>query len=111
MEWLDSGAAFFVGIILRLAIPVGATILLVWFFRRLDERWQSEAEFQEAVMAKNPGCWKVNQCSASKMAKCQAYNDPSKPCWQHFRESNGRLQERCLGCDVFRKAPIPIPLS
>ena len=111
MEWLDSSVAFFVGVILRLAIPVGATILLVWFFRRLDERWQSEAELKEPVMAKNPGCWKVNKCSASQRAKCKAYADPSQPCWQHFRESNGHLQERCLGCDVFRKAPVPIPLS
>ena len=110
MEWMDSGIAIFIGVILRFAIPIGATILLAWFFRRLDERWQSEAEHQDPAIAKNPGCWKVNKCSDSQKAKCKAYADPSKPCWQHFREPNGNLQERCLGCDVFRKAPVPIPI-
>ena len=38
---------------------------------------------------------------------CAGYQS-EQPCWQAFREENGYLQERCLGCDVFQQAPIPV---
>jgi hypothetical protein len=25
-----------------------------------------------------------------------------------FRNRDGRLQERCIGCDVFRHSPVPV---
>jgi hypothetical protein len=25
-----------------------------------------------------------------------------------FRNKNGRLQDRCIGCDVFRHSPVPV---
>jgi hypothetical protein len=40
-------------------------------------------------------------------ATCVGYQS-EQPCSQAFREENGYLKERCLGCDVFQKAPIPV---
>ena len=109
MDSLDTLMVLVLGILVRFAIPIGVTAVLVWLFRKLDQRWQAEAELTtERVLPKNPGCWKINKCSAEDRAKCRAYKNPDKPCWQVFRDSEGLLQERCLGCDVFRKAPIPV---
>ncbi len=111
MEWLETVGVFLVGILVRFGLPIGITALLVWWFRQLDQRWQSEAELQRArVEVKNPGCWEINRCAEESRARCRAYANPDKPCWQVFRGTDGHLQERCLGCDVFRKAPVPIPV-
>ena len=41
-------AAVMVGLFLiRLGIPLAITILVTWALRRLDSRWQAEAELRE----------------------------------------------------------------
>src|SRR4030065_1762723 len=109
MDTLNVIFTFLAGIRLPLAIPVAITLVFIWLLRRLDERWQAEAKDEtELVQVRNPGCWKVNQCTEEMRAKCSAYAHPEIPCWQYFREQNhGSLQERCLGCKVFKEAPIP----
>lgn len=109
MDSLETLGVLVLGIVVRFVLPIGITALLVWYFRRLDQRWQMEAKLAaNRPMPKNPGCWKINKCSAEKRAKCRAYANPDKPCWQVYRTTDGLLQERCLGCDVFKKAPIPV---
>lgn len=109
MDALETFGILILGILVRFMIPIGVTALLVWFFRKLDQQWQEEAK-QASVQAmpKNPGCWKINKCSAEQRAKCLAYANPDKPCWQVYRGSDGLLQDKCLGCDVFKKAPVPV---
>lgn len=109
MESLQTLGIIALGIFIRFVIPIGVTALLVWYFRRLDQQWQEEAK-QASVQAmpQNPGCWKINKCSAEQRAKCRAYANREKPCWQVYRSEDGLLQEKCLGCDVFKKAPIPV---
>lgn len=116
MEWADSVVALGFGLLLRLGIPLLITVLLVRWLLRLDERWQTEAKAQRSntvstVQARNIGCWEIKGCTGEQLAGCQAHKNPETPCWQVFRASDGRLQERCLGCDVFRKSPVPIPLT
>jgi hypothetical protein len=109
MDSLDTIGVLVLGLVIRFGIPAGVTALLVWFFRKLDQQWQAEAKLTtEGVMPKNPGCWKVNKCSAEDRAKCRAYANPDKPCWHVLRDTEGLLQEKCLGCEVFRKAPVPV---
>ncbi|MGD8605421.1 MAG: hypothetical protein PVF49_12710 [Anaerolineales bacterium] len=98
------------GLLLRFGVPIAITALLAWALRRLDARWQLDAERQlaaQAAPAYNPSkpCWQVHQCSQEKRKDCPAYKDPNSPCWQHFRNSRGELPQRCLGCDVFKQAP------
>ena len=108
METITAVLAVIAGISLRLAIPVAITAIAIYFLRRMDTRWQAEAEEQLLQpMVEKPKCWEVNNCTAEMRATCAGYQS-EQPCWQAFREENGYLRERCLGCDVFRKAPIPV---
>lgn len=110
MDWLTGSLAIVLGILLRIAIPVAVTIILIVAFKRLDERWKEAADNdgRVTVQAKNIGCWEINQCPKELRAKCKAFSNQDKPCWQVFRRENGLLQERCLGCDIFKHAPVPV---
>lgn len=110
MEWLTTTFAMILGILLRIAVPILVTILIITILKRLDERWKQETDVEADQMAKarNVRCWDMNNCPADQLAKCKAYQDPNTPCWQVFRQENGRLQERCIGCDIFRHAPLPV---
>jgi hypothetical protein len=113
MEPITSTLIVFFGMLLRIGVPLGITILLVWWLRRLDARWQNESAAELAKYAlkkpRNAGCWKVNGCSPEKRAACKAFARPEIPCWQVFREENGKLLESCLSCQVFKNAPVPAP--
>ena len=116
MEWMDGVVTLALGLVLRLGIPLVLTILLVRWLRRLDEGWQAEAEAQRAqaegtTRPRNIGCWEIKGCAPEQKAVCQAFAHPETPCWQLFREGDGHLQERCLGCEVFKDAPVPVPIA
>ena len=107
METITAILAVITGIALRLAIPIGITAIAIYFLRRLDNRWQAEAKEQLLLpVVEKTKCWEIHGCTAEMRAACAGYQS-ELPCWQAFRKENGYLQERCLGCDVFKKAPIP----
>ena len=93
------------GFLVRLAVPIAATILVVFILRKLDQRWQTEAGLQPVSIEK-PECWKVKGCSPEQMKNCPAHQS-SLPCWQVNRLPNGYLNEECLSCPVFIEAPMP----
>jgi hypothetical protein len=104
---------FLLGMVVRLGIPVGITILLMRWLARLDARWQDEARHDARILAagtraRNTGCWDVKHCTPEQKEKCLAYARKETPCWQVYRRENGALRESCLGCVVFKEAPIPI---
>lgn len=110
MEWLPTTFAMILGVLLRIAVPILVTLLFITLLKWLDERWKREADpgAKFLVKVERPCCWEFNNCPEEKLAKCKAYQNADIPCWQVFREENGRLQERCIGCEVFRHAPIPV---
>ena len=105
METITSVLAIIAGLLLRLAIPIAGTILVVTLLRKLDARWQREAQLSPLPVAKIE-CWKVKGCTAAQKKNCTAASSPL-PCWQVFREPNGYMRERCISCEVFIDAPIP----
>lgn len=105
METLTSLLAIVTGLLLRLAIPIGGTIILVYFLRRLDAHWQAEAE-RLRVPVEKVECWKVKGCSEEERKNCVAASS-NLPCWQVHRQTNGYLQEECISCEVFINAPAP----
>jgi len=111
MEWLTTIFAILVGILLRLAVPIAITAGGVLLLKWLDERWKRDAGEVSALagLVKNIGCWEINRCPPEQRARCTAYAHPEIPCWQVFRDKDGRLQERCLGCEIFRRSPVPSP--
>lgn len=109
MEWLFAVLTVIAGLLIRLALPIALTALMIWALRRMDQRWQTESEpALSVVQAQNTGCWDAMGCSEELRAGCPCYAHPEAPCWQVKRQQTGRLPERCLGCKVFRQAPIPV---
>ena len=105
MDTLTTFLYMIAGLLLRLAIPIAATILVVILLRKLDKRWQAEAEFQPVTIEK-PECWKIKGCLPEQIENCKGAQSPL-PCWQVFRQPNGYLQEECISCKVFIDAPTP----
>jgi hypothetical protein len=104
---------FVIGVLIRFAIPVALTLTAIWFFRKLDARWQAEAQervqLQMALAAsKRTPCWEQKQCSAEKRASCPVYAKKNVTCWLATRDKNGNLKPACLDCNVFRNAPAPV---
>ena len=104
---LPSTAALAViaGLLLRLALPILATALVIVFLRRLDAHWRSEARYAPAKVEK-PHCWKIRNCTPAQQKVCLALKSPA-PCWQVFRLPNGYLRDQCLTCTVLARAPLP----
>ena len=76
-------SSIFIGTLLRLAIPVVLTVVVVGLLRFLDARWQAEA-LQQATTV---GGMRIP-----------------------VQNVNGQLQEACLGC-AFHKAKISMKTS
>jgi hypothetical protein len=114
VEELSTLFALISGVLIRLAIPLLVTAFAVWLLKRLDARWQREAEegiqmdSGQVPLFDRLQCWMTNDCPRENLAKCPAYRERGRPCWQVFREDSGQLREGCLDCDVFRKAPVPV---
>jgi len=104
METITSLLAIITGLLIRLAIPIAVTALMIYFLRKLDRRWQSEARLP--VLVEKQKCWEVKNCTPEQIKNCEAGQSPL-PCWQFRRLPNGYLREECISCEVFRKAPIP----
>ena len=94
-----------IGLLLRLAIPIAATLLVIFILRKLDKRWQAEAKLAPAKVEKAE-CWKVKGCPPEQAKDCIAAKS-QLPCWQVKRLPNGYLNEDCLSCPVFIEAPVP----
>jgi hypothetical protein len=109
MEPIAGVLSVLTGLLLRLALPVAVTGGAVWLLRGLDARWQMEAERTRAQLLVVPvePCWETKHCPPERVVSCPAYLDQSAPCWQHFRDRSGNLQQRCLACQLFQQAAVP----
>lgn len=99
--------------LLRFGVPILGTALVVIFFRWLDQRWQRQSLERRAGMGAQAvlpivKCWAIKDCPEEKCQDCIAYQNQSKPCWQHFRAADGCLKQACIDCQVFRGAPVPV---
>ena len=104
MESITSLLAILTGFLVRLAIPIAVTALMIYFLRKLDSRWQAEAQIP--VIVEKTKCWEIKGCSPEQMKNCIA-GQSSLPCWQVYRLPNGYLRDECISCEVFREAPVP----
>lgn len=100
---METIISFLAGLLVRLAIPVAGTILLITLLRKLDADWQAEAKLSPVPVQKAE-CWKAKGCSPEQKKNCAAASSPL-PCWQVFRQPNGYLQEQCTSCQIFVEAP------
>jgi hypothetical protein len=108
MDTINPVLAVLAAAMLRLALPVAITAIGIYFLRRLDIRWQTEAEGQLLLpVVEKTKCWEIHNCSDEDKENCAGYKS-EEPCWQAHRKANGYLQEDCIGCEVFQTAPVPV---
>lgn len=111
MDAIGTFLALATGLFLRLALPIAVTLFFISFLRRLDSRWQLEAEqMASGNTAAEIKCWEMKHCTPEQREACLA-KDAGQPCWQARRLTNGYLREECLSCEVFEQAPIPLQPS
>jgi hypothetical protein len=103
METITSLLAILGGLLLRLAIPVTITAGLITLLRKLDARWQVEAQLPVLVENRNAGRSKAVRLNRSKTASASS----PLPCWQAYRLPNGYLREECLSCQSLWTHPCP----
>ena len=101
---LTSLLVLLAGVLVRLAIPIAVTAVMIYGLRKLDAHWQEEA--LAPVPVEKPKCWEYKGCSPEQIKNCIA-GKSSLPCWQVYRLPNGYLRDECISCEVFRQAPIP----
>jgi len=108
--------------VLRLGVPLAVMAAVVYFFHRLDTRWQSEAwERWQADLAGEPEgagatwlarltkpCWQEKGCEESAYRKCAAHKQSNLPCWMARRLVEGFLPTKCYNCGRFATAPSPM---
>lgn len=103
-----------IGFLLRIGVPLGLTLAIGWYLRRLDARWREEARHEYQVAHRDPRilpaqqrCWQFFGCSEDLRAKCPAYLDQDKPCWEVFR-LNGAIRNKCRNCNYRRQVLVPV---
>ncbi len=98
--------------LLRLGVPLVITLLVGYLLRRLDAKWQAEAQMQlGAAPAQGPAvpapaltrlaaqpCWIEKGCDEARRARCPAPKRPNIPCWLARRQAEGRLPAECYNC-------------
>ncbi len=125
MDVFTEIAALIVLFLLRLGVPIAVTAAIVWGLRRLDARWQAEAEAERIERAVAKGllpptavtsplamerpCWEHNNCSPETREQCPACALTDIPCWMARLRSDGKLPARCYGCALFRTRPALRP--
>jgi hypothetical protein len=100
--------------VLRIGLPLGLTLAVAYFLRRLDARWQAKAwaeweasHSQEEVIAEakllqsSEPCWSLKGCDETTRANCAAPKQPDIPCWLARRRSEGKLPAECYYCTQF----------
>lgn len=105
---MDAFLTVLLGILVRIGLPVLASLGLFALLRALDRRWQEQARLLPVISPGQKPCWEVKGCPEQKKKNCEAARRPQVPCWQVFRTRDGRLRETCLGCALFRDAILPI---
>ncbi len=110
---LEGILAVIIGIILRFGLPLLITALIVVALKKVDASWQAEIDERriqslQGMEIEQVQCWTISSCPEIKREECVAYQIPSVPCWQHFRNGRGELREGCLECEIFRITPITI---
>jgi hypothetical protein len=103
--------------LLRIAVPLLVTLAIAYALRRLDVKWQTEAQTQwtaaelsaeqiaelKALKPERP-CWEVKGCSEEMRAKCPACGPLDIPCWVARLRASGHLPSTCPNCEMF--APV-----
>ena len=105
--------------ILRLGVPLAIIMLIGYGLRKLDAKWQAEAQAQlEAEQAAkqhkaepdlefytviDPPCWVQKNCPETIKLGCPALRAPDIPCWMARYRAEGAIPDKCYACKLFSR--------
>ena len=112
---MEETLAVFGMFLLRLGVPLLLTFAVGYALRRLDAKWQAEAQGNpvavqilekvdpeiKALKPERP-CWEIHGCTERQRAGCPACELLDLPCWVAHLRKTGRLPDMCPGCELFR---------
>ena len=103
--------------LLRLGIPIIITLAVGYLLRRLDAKWEAEAQENsqssttpQMASTRKP-CWEEKGCTEQQMAQCPACKWHDLPCWMARLRVENKLPTACIDCPRFtsKRTPHPIP--
>ncbi|MCS7260437.1 MAG: hypothetical protein NZ765_06610 [Anaerolineae bacterium] len=89
MEWWADTAVMVGMFLLRLGVPFAVTLAIAWALKRLNARWQREAELRLASL------------SQAIAAQCRYAGQTNPVCWVARRQAEGALAAECRSCTQF----------
>jgi hypothetical protein len=89
MESLVDAAAVVGMFIARVGIPLAITFAVAYGLKRLDARWQREAQERSGSLADVIA------------AKCQFAGRTNPVCWVARRQAEGQMAAECRSCSLF----------
>jgi uncharacterized membrane protein YraQ (UPF0718 family) len=105
--------------LLRLGVPLAITLAVGYWLRRLDARWEAEAQAQweqeeapaelKALKTTEQPCWETKGCDEASRAQCPACKLWDIPCWVARLRATGRLPTECFNCELFSFKPAGSP--
>jgi hypothetical protein len=117
MDWLLQAAIILGMFVLRLGVPLVITLAIGYWLRRLDAKWQAEAQAQrDAILARQEAtiepevellkvikgsCWAIKGCLETVYPHCPAYHHPEIPCWLARFRTEGIIPTKCYCCPLF----------
>jgi hypothetical protein len=103
--------------ILRLGVPLLVTVALGYLLRRLDTRWEAEAQAEAKTrrkmeVAQQQPCWVEKGCSPEHYTRCPGYRFSHLPCWLARLRAQNQLPAGCPDCTRFssERAGLKAPL-
>lgn len=123
MQFAIGAAAIASFFILRIGFPLALVILLAWWLRRLDARWQAEAQrsslaILDAELTPVPvdlgdekPCWERRNCSSDRRDACPAYHNVAMMCWCAREAGEGALPAACVTCGLYMRVIAPAAIK
>jgi hypothetical protein len=107
---------------IRVGIPLLVVAAIAIVLRRMDHRWQVEAETRSRMqlqvaplLVPHPvagvPCWEQRHCDGQKCADCAAARSPEAPCWMSRSAALGSLPAECPTCGIFRERATLAPIT
>jgi hypothetical protein len=117
VDWLLQAIAIFGMFVLRLGVPLAITLAVGYWLRRLDAKWQAEAQARwkanqaqreakiepqtELVKVIQGPCWVLKGCPETVYPQCPAYHHSDIPCWLAWFQAERAIPARCYRCTLF----------
>jgi len=89
--------------VLRLGVPFLIVLAVGYLLRRLDTRWEAEAQAEaqmrrEMEASQQVPCWEEKGCPPEDYTLCPGYQYSHLPCWLARLRAQSRLPADCPDC-------------